>query len=196
MTKMKVKLDCSPRNSPQLSMNTLNVENPASTTGNSPPQAPQKRKGLILIGIFKIAKGTMLLILALGMLRLLHHDVQEWAEDLIASLRFDPDNRHIAGFLAKLGLVNDHELKELSGLTFIYAGLFLTEGIGLIRQKRWAEYLTVIATSSLIPVEIYEVFRHVTFLRVLLFLGNVAILAYLLVVIRKNATSHGAESPK
>jgi uncharacterized membrane protein (DUF2068 family) len=73
----------------------------------------------------------------------------------------------------------------LSGLTFFYASLFLTEGIGLLRQKRWAEYLTVVATASLIPLEIFEVFKHVTWIRVLLFAGNLAILAYLLVLIRK-----------
>jgi len=178
-------------------MSTLNAEPPATTQASPSSKAGHKNKGLIFIGIFKLLKGTMLLILALGMLRLLHHDVQEWAEDLIARLRFDPDNQHIAHFLNMLGFISDHQLKEASGLTSIYAGLFLTEGTGLIRQKRWAEYLTVVATASFIPVEIYEVFRHATALRVLLFLGNVAILIYVITVIRKNAaTESHAEAGK
>jgi uncharacterized membrane protein (DUF2068 family) len=127
----------------------------------------------------------MFMVLALGLLHFLHRDVQQYAEEIISKFRFDPDNRHIAGLLAKLGLVDDHRLEELSGLTFFYASLFLTEGIGLLRQKRWAEYLTVVATASLIPLEIFEVFKHVTWIRVLLFAGNLAILAYLLVLIRK-----------
>lgn len=167
-------------------MSTLNAEPPATTQARSPAKPEANKKGLIVIGIFKLLKGSMLLILALGMLRLLHHDVQEWAEDLISRLRFDPDNRHIAHLLSMLGLVDDHRLRELSGLTTIYAGLFLTEGIGLIRQKRWAEYLTLVATASLIPVELYEVFRHVTMPKMVLFLGNVAILIYLFMVVRKN----------
>jgi uncharacterized membrane protein (DUF2068 family) len=169
-------------------MNTVNAESsisvPAATRA-----ASSKKKGLMIIGTFKLLKGTLFLVVALGMLRLLHHDVQEWGEDMLSKLRFDPDNRHIAWLLSKLGLVDDHRLRELSGLTLIYASLFLTEGIGLLRQKRWAEYLTVVATASLIPLEIYEVFRHVTWVRVLLFAGNVAILVYLLFIIRKE--KHG-----
>ena len=168
-------------------MNTLNAESPISGPTTA-PEAPPKKKGLMIIGVFKLLKGGTLLILALGLLHFLHRDLQQYAEELIARTRFDPDNRHIAGLLAKLGLVDDHRLEELSGLTLIYATLFLTEGIGLLRQKRWAEYLTVVATASLIPLEIYEVFRHVTWIRVLLFAGNIVILAYLFFIIRKEKT--------
>jgi len=171
-------------------MNTLNAES-SEPAPIASLESPHKKKGLMIIGTFKLLKGTMFLVVALGMLRLIHHDVQEWGEDLLAKLRLDPDNRHIAWLLAKLGLVDDHRLRELSGLTLIYAALFLTEGIGLLRQKRWAEYLTVVATASLIPLEIYEVCRHVTWIRVLLFAANIAILAYLIFIIRKEKSTHG-----
>ena len=173
-----------------LFMNTLNAESsiPVATGG---PGAHHKRTGLVIIGMFKLLKGTMLLVLALGLLHFLHRDVQQYAEELISKFRFDPDNRYIAGFLAKLGLVNDHRLEELSGLTFFYAALLLTEGIGLLREKRWAEYLTVVATASFIPLEIYEINRHVTWIRVLLFVVNLVILAYLFFVIRKEKPAHG-----
>ena len=144
----------------------------------------------MIIGAFKLLKGTALLVLTLGLLHFLHRDVQQYAEELISKFRFDPDNRHIAGFLAKLGLVNDHRLQQLSGLTFFYAALLLTEGIGLLRQKRWAEYLTVVATASFIPLEIYELNRHVTWIRVLLFAVNIVILAYLIFIIRKEKPTH------
>jgi uncharacterized membrane protein (DUF2068 family) len=145
----------------------------------------------MIIGVFKVLKGTMLLVLALGLLHFLHRDLQQYAEEMISKFRFDPDNRHIASLLAKIGLVDDRRLEELSGLTCIYAALFLTEGVGLLRQKRWAEYLTVVATASLIPLEIYEVCRHVTWIRVLLFAGNLAILVYLLFIIRKEKQKDG-----
>ena len=165
-------------------MNTLNAERSISVPAAGPDAHP-KKKGLLIIGVFKLLKGTMLLILALGLLHFLHRDLQQYAEEVISKLRFDPDNRHIAGLLAKLGLVDDHRLEELSGLTFFYAGLLLTEGVGLLRQKRWAEYLTLVATASFIPLEIYEINRHVTWIRVLLFAANLAILTYLFFIIRK-----------
>jgi uncharacterized membrane protein (DUF2068 family) len=166
-------------------MNTVNAESSISVPTAAPEAPAKKKKGLMIIGVFKLLKGTMFLVGALGLLHFLHRDLQQYAEEIFSRLRFDPDNRHIAGLLAKLGLVDDHRLEELSGLTFFYAALFLTEGIGLLRQKRWAEYLTVVATASLIPLEIYVVCRHVTVLHVLLFAGNVAILAYLIFIIRK-----------
>ena len=88
-------------------------------------------------------------------------------------------------FSAKLGLVDDRHLKELGGLAAIYGALFLTEGVGLLFRKRWAEYLTVIATSSLIPLKIYEIARHCTSSRIILLIGNLAIVIYLIVEIRR-----------
>jgi uncharacterized membrane protein (DUF2068 family) len=188
MTKAKVNVTFSAESTPP-SMNTLNAESsiPVTTLGL---EAAPKKKGLVIIGVFKLLNGTMLLVLALGLLHFLHRDLQQYAEEMISKFRFDPDNRHIAGFLAKLGLVDDHRLEELSGLTFFYAALLLTEGIGLLRQKRWAEYLTVVATASFIPLEIYEIHRHVTLIRVLLFAANIAILAYLFFIIRKEKQTH------
>ena len=81
--------------------------------------------------------------------------------------------------------MDDRRLEELSGLTLFYASPLPHRRRRLLRQKRWAEYLTVVATASFIPLEIYEVCRHVTWIRVLLFAGNVAILTYLVIIIRK-----------
>jgi uncharacterized membrane protein (DUF2068 family) len=51
-------------------------------------------------------------------------------------------------------------LGELSVRTFLYAGLFTTEGIGLLLRKCWAEYFTIVTTGGLIPLEVYELWRH------------------------------------
>ena len=48
---------------------------------------------------------------------------------------------------------------------FAYGALQLTEAVGLWFTKRWAEYLTVVATSAFIPVEVYELFHSITFLK-------------------------------
>jgi uncharacterized membrane protein (DUF2068 family) len=62
----------------------------------------------------------------------------------------------------------------------VYAALEATEMVGLWFAKRWAEYLTFIATAIFIPLEVYELTEKVTVLRVLTFVINVAIAAYLL----------------
>jgi uncharacterized membrane protein (DUF2068 family) len=143
-------------------------------------------KGLRLIAVFKLAKGLLLLAVGIGAIKLLHKDVSELATSWIAAIRIDPDNRLIHGLIAKLGLMNDRKLEELSLGSFFYATLLLTEGIGLWLKKRWAEYFTIITTCSLIPLELYELEKRITITRIVLLLVNVAIVWYLFVQLRKN----------
>jgi uncharacterized membrane protein (DUF2068 family) len=70
-------------------------------------------------------------------------------------------------------------------VSFVYAGLFLTEGLGLWFLKRWAEWFTVIITSSLVPVEVYEIHRHPSAVKVVVLAINVAVVGYLLYRIAK-----------
>jgi uncharacterized membrane protein (DUF2068 family) len=82
-------------------------------------------------------------------------------------------------------------------VALFYAGLFATEGVGLWRERRWAEYLTVIATGSLIPFEIWEVAHRPTPIRFVTFFVNVAVVIYLIVRLRRprGAARHGAVTP-
>ena len=68
--------------------------------------------------------------------------------------------------------------------TFLYAGLFTTEGIGLLLRKRWAEYFTIVTTGGLIPLEIYELWRHFTAAKTVVALINLAIVWYLVSRVR------------
>jgi uncharacterized membrane protein (DUF2068 family) len=142
-------------------------------------------RGLWLIAAFKLVKGLGLLILGIGALKLLHKDVAAEVERWINLLRFDPHNHHIEKLLAKLGMIDERRLEELSVGTFFYAGLFLTEGIGLALRKRWAEYLTIVSTASLLPLEIYEITKRVTTERIVLLLINIAVVVYLVIEVRR-----------
>jgi uncharacterized membrane protein (DUF2068 family) len=99
-------------------------------------------------------------------------------------LRLDPNNHYIDIALEKASNLTPDKIKQLGLGSMIYAGLFLTEGIGLWFEKRWAEWLTVVITSSLIPIEIYEIYRHPTAIKIAVLLVNIAIVAYLLYRIR------------
>ena len=137
------------------------------------------RRGLRYIAAFKLFKGLALLALGIGALKLLHKDVAEVAAHWLDHMRVDPDNRFIHRLLEKLSLLDDRKLKELSAGTFFYSALLLTEGVGLWLAKRWAEYLTIIATSSLIPLELYALAERVSFTRIAFLLINIAVVAYL-----------------
>jgi uncharacterized membrane protein (DUF2068 family) len=134
---------------------------------------------IILIGAFKIVKGLLLVATGIGALRLLHKDVAQVIAHWIEVLRVDPDNRYIHALLTRALNISDRTLKEISAGTLTYAALFLTEGGGLLFRKRWAEYFTIIVTTSLLPIELYELIRHPTVAKTVVILVNLAIVAYL-----------------
>lgn len=139
---------------------------------------------LVLIGTFKLLKALLLILVGVGALHYLHRDLGTAVQHWIQVLRVDPDNESVHRILVKIFGVTPKQLKELSVGTFIYAGLFATEGFGLLLRKRWAEYFTVITTGALIPLEIFELARHFTTSKVLVTATNVLIVWYLAARVR------------
>ena len=148
---------------------------------------PSGDKGLRLIGGFKLVKGLLLAAVGIGALHLLHKDVADVVAGWLEQVHVDPDNRYADRLLARLLSVDDRKLKAISVGTFGYAALLLTEGIGLLLRKRWAEYFTVIVTGSFIPLELYELWRHVTPTRLTVIAINIAIVWYLIVLLRRGS---------
>jgi uncharacterized membrane protein (DUF2068 family) len=146
-------------------------------------------KGLLAIAIFKWTKGLLLLAIALGLLKLLHRDVAEILGRLANGLRVDPDNRFLGKLLSKLYLLDDKKIEQLSALTSAYSLLFFTEGTGLFFEKRWAEYLTIVATASFVPVELYELIRDFSALKLLILFVNISIVVFLIVIVRRQRKS-------
>ena len=77
--------------------------------------------------------------------------------------------------------------------SFIYSSLLMTEGIGLWLEKRWAEFLTVIATSLLIPLELYEIYEKFTFVRLAILVVNLLIVWYLITRLKDEKKVQRAE---
>ena len=142
-------------------------------------------RGLRLIAVFKLLKGLALLALGIGALKLLHKDVAAVVEHWINIFQVDPHSHYIQLLLAKLSIVDDRRLKELSVGTFIYSAIFLAEGVGLALGKRWAEYLTIVTTASLLPLEVYELVKHVGIGKGVALAINLAVVAYLILELRR-----------
>ncbi len=73
-----------------------------------------------------------------------------------------------------------------------YAVLEGAEAVGLWYQRRWAEYLTFVATTALLPLEVYELTKTVSPFKVLAIVVNVAIVVYLLLAKRLFGLRGGA----
>jgi len=161
----------------------------ASALPQSPkPKSHRSRKVLIIIGLFKLVHASLMLLLAVGALWLTKTSVIEairtWSEDL----NVGPDRKLIGGFLVNKMLgINHHTLWAVAIGAGFYSALFATEGIGLLMDKLWAEWLAVIATASLIPLEMIETMRRHSWARAVgmgTILVNVAIVVYLIHQVR------------
>jgi tetratricopeptide (TPR) repeat protein len=73
-----------------------------------------------------------------------------------------------------------HRIQEGAIVLFLYAALYTTETFGLWFRKPWGEWLTIIATTSFIPFEVYEVAHKMTIVRVSVLVLNIAIVIFLL----------------
>ncbi len=136
--------------------------------------------GDLLIGIFKLVKASLLLVVAVGAISLLDSNIREDATQFITHLSGDSHFRALRATTSLLGLATKGRIEMISIGSFFYAALFATEGIGLLMQKRWAEYFTCIVTGSFIPLEIYEIARHPDTFKIALLAVNVAIVVYLI----------------
>jgi uncharacterized membrane protein (DUF2068 family) len=161
------------------------MTNQPSSHESTTAASQKNNRVLRLIGSLRLLEGLLVLAMAIGALKLLHHDVATVVAEWIRAIRIDPHNEFIHALLARLGLLDDQQLKEISAGSFVYAGLKLTEGGGLSCGKRWAEYLTVVATGVMIPLEVYEVIRQPSWLKAVVLLVNVAVVWYLVVNLRR-----------
>ena len=143
-------------------------------------QQTHRDRGILLIAIFKLFKAALLLAAGIGVLSLLHKDVATTLMNFLSVLHVDHNNHYIHGMILKLGLMSDRKLEALSVGSFFYAAMLGTEGVGLLLKKHWAEYFTIIATASFIPLEIYELIKHFGIGKVIVLIINVAMVVYLI----------------
>ena len=137
------------------------------------------------IACLNLLKGLLLTALAVGLLGFLHKDVDVIVGNWISLLGLNMENRHVVALLARLDTVTDKQLGQWSGFTFLFAGVFFTEGAGLFFKQQWAKYLTIIVTASFVPLEVIESFKHFGFVKLALVVINIGVVWFLVVLLRR-----------
>jgi uncharacterized membrane protein (DUF2068 family) len=116
--------------------------------------------------------------------------------DLQSGLGRPPSSSH-HGIVYELHHLFSIDTGTLTKIGFVVAAYALLEGaeaVGLWYQKRWAEYLTFIATTALLPLEIYELTHRLSPLKIVTLIINVAVVAYLLYAKRLFGLRGGAKA--
>lgn len=155
---------------------------------DSPPDLrhPRQRRVLQAVAAFEFFKGMFVLAMGFCALALVHKDVWLYAESLLALFHISTDRHSAQLFLDFADNVTDARLWAAARIAFAYALLRFTEGYGLWRCRTWAEWVALVSGALLLPLEVRELLRGVTLLRSAVFLGNLAVVFFMLYVILGN----------
>lgn len=151
-------------------------------------QGGRRVRYLKLIGLFKIGKGVLLILLGVSLLFLNARTgwidtLSGWTADEILL----EHSRPITYLLNKLqAVLADGVLRATGLLALFYSAILFTEGIGVYMQQRWAELLMVFATAGLIPIEVRNLWHRPGFVGVLILLVNCFIVWFLYLVLKRD----------
>ena len=128
---------------------------------------------------FKALKSALLAGLGVMLLVTRHRDPTELIVRAALMLHLPVTSHLMERALAFAANLTIHRREALAITAFGYAALLGTEGIGLHYRKPWARWFTIIATASLIPLEVYECIRELHLIRVLVLIVNILVVIYL-----------------
>lgn len=139
---------------------------------------------LALIAAFKLFKALACAVLALAAFRFLQPDFAAAIGHWLESLRWLTRYGIAARLLDHLLGLDAHQFLLLGLIASAYSLLYVVQGIGLWRGRRWAEYLVVVESGLLLPIELWELAHRFTAFKLGILLVNLAIVAYLLRLLR------------
>ena len=159
----------------------------SSSSGATPGAPPSRIDGLRLIALFKFLKALLLISTSYGVHKLLDpslvYKIRHWS----ATLTDPVDQRFILRALSWVEALGTDRLHLVIAVGIAYTVVVLIEGTGLWLRKAWAEWVTVLVTSSLIPFELWDLFVRPPGRRLAVFVTlslNVLIAGYLIYLLR------------
>jgi uncharacterized membrane protein (DUF2068 family) len=160
-----------------------------------PPRGKALRDKIVLrvIAVDRAFHFLILAVLAVAVFLIASHE-QQLRQDfyrVLADIQggvgggpLQAEHHGIIGRLDELFSLSKGTLELVGAGLVALAVIEGVEAVGLWYQRRWAEYLTFIVTTALIPLEIYELTATVSWFKVVALIVNLAIVVYLLVAKR------------
>ena len=151
-----------------------------------PVTAAEPRFGMLrVIALYKLVKVLLLLATAYEVVQLRNAltvvHIYNWIATLPSGLERDLVRNAMVWFSG----LSDARVDALRAVTLAYATIFAVEGVGLWMRRRWAEWLTIVVTGSLIPLEFWELAHRPSAGKVGVIVANVAIVWYLAARLRR-----------
>lgn len=130
------------------------------------------------VAFIEAAKGALVLFAGFGLLSLIHHDVQRFAERLIAHFHLNPAAHYPRIFVHAATQLTDARLLLIAAGASVYSLVRFIEAYGLWYARRWAEWFAALSGGIYIPFELFELYERITWLR----LGSLALNATIVAI--------------
>jgi uncharacterized membrane protein (DUF2068 family) len=128
---------------------------------------------------FKAVKTIALIAAGVALLTVRHTDLVDVLLRLALDVHLPLTSRLLNRLLQAASDLTVSRETALAITAFAYAILMGSEGVSLYLRKPWARWFTIVVSSSLIPIELYEIARAIRPVRVIVLLANLAIVVYL-----------------
>ncbi|KAB2826408.1 DUF2127 domain-containing protein [Aliivibrio finisterrensis] len=137
------------------------------------------RKGLRAVAILEAIKGSVSLIVGLGLHALVGENLRQLAESIVSRCHLNPASELPSVFIHAAGNFTGTKITLLAIGALIYSAVRFVEAYGLWRELLWTKWFALISGAIYLPFEIYEIFFHTSILGIGIFLVNVFIVAYM-----------------
>lgn len=151
-----------------------------------------------LIALFEALKGLLALALGFGVMASFGESLSEAAQELVIGLHFDPSRRLPDAFIDSIARVTRDQIWIVVASAIAYSLLRFAEAYGLWNERRWAAWVSALSGGVYLPFEAYELAKGLSWMRVVAALANVAIVAYMAMLLwqsRRSATSRASDGP-
>ena len=136
--------------------------------------------GIRTVALFEAAKGGLVLLAGLGLLELIHRNVQGIAEEIVRHLHINPARSYPKIFLDALARSSDGHLRALAVTALLYAAVRFAEAFGLWRRREWAIWFGILSGGLYLPLELYELSVRLSTIKVGVFLVNLFVVGWLI----------------
>ena len=155
---------------------------PFASQQTPPVSHPKHSVGLRTVAVFEAAKGVLVLLVAFGLLALIHKNLDDVAERLTEILRVNPEGKLSHLFVNLANHATDKTLWVLALGALVYAAVRLLEAYGLWHGREWAQWFALLSGALYLPGELYSLSRHPRPLKWAVLVVNAAIVLYMLIL--------------
>jgi uncharacterized membrane protein (DUF2068 family) len=146
------------------------------------------REGLRAVAVFEALKGTLALLAAGGLFYLIPHDFRHLAVELVGRLHLNAGKSYPNVFVRILEDTSNTQLWLIACLVVVYATVRFVEAYGLWRSRGWAEWLAAASGAIYVPVEVYELSRGFSWIKLAALVLNLAIVVFMVFALRARSS--------